>query len=63
MNAILNAQQTADYLEITIGLAARLAREGKLKGSYKEGRDWRIPRASVEAYKLTRKVGRPKRSG
>lgn len=46
---ILTVDDVADALKIGTSQVYRILRSGELKG-YKEGKDWKIPKISLESY-------------
>ena len=46
---ILTVDDVADALKIGTSQVYRILRNGELKG-YKEGKDWKIPKISLESY-------------
>ena len=55
----LKASEAAQLLRCTRQTISNLARAGELPGAYRLGRDLRVPRASVDAYKARRAVAAP----
>lgn len=46
---ILTIEEVAEALRIGLSQSYKIVRSGQLKG-YKEGRDWKIPKYSLEQY-------------
>lgn len=46
---ILTVEDTADALKTGVTQIYKILRSGQLKG-YKEGKDWKIPKVSLESY-------------
>ena len=46
---ILTVEETADALKTGVTQIYKILRSGQLKG-YKEGKDWKIPKVSLESY-------------
>ena len=55
----LTVEELADDLRIHRKVAERYVRGGQFPNAFKVGRDWRIPRSDVEAYKAARRVSKP----
>lgn len=58
----LSTLEVAEVLGVTVGRVRQLLNEGRLPGARKFGRDWMIPRESLENVK-NRKWGRPPSGG
>lgn len=57
---MLTSVEAAQALGITRQRVQVLISNGQLPGAVKFGRDWAIPESSVNKYKESRQVGRPK---
>ena len=53
LDEILTVTEVAEVLKISTTQAYRLLRSNRING-FKEGKDWKIPRESVEKYILQR---------
>lgn len=49
LDDILTIEEVAESLKIGSTQAYKIVRTGQLKG-YKEGRDWKVPKISLEEY-------------
>ena len=49
LDDILTVEELAEVLKIGTSQAYKIVRTGKLK-AYKEGKDWKIPKKSLEDY-------------
>jgi excisionase family DNA binding protein len=49
-NAVMNAQEAADYLKMRVSTVKRLAAEGKIPARKVSGKGWRFLRATLDRW-------------
>jgi len=49
-DALLGAQEIADYLGVCVVTVRRMAQRGEFPGAVRVGREWRVPQTAIEAY-------------